>query len=126
MSASQTHIMNLLEMRFDYQSARNVFANWCKSSSIKSEPVSLDDAQLKSLLAYLTTNAPEAKRVHGAIERLILNTKDDAPVAVDAPAAVDDAPAAVDAAPAAVDDAPAASEDAASENNGKKKRKGKK
>ena len=72
MGASKTKIMNLLEMRFDYQSARNVVSNWHKSAGIKGDPDNLDDVQLRSLLDYLKTNAADATRVHDAIERLIL------------------------------------------------------
>ena len=73
MGASKTQIMNYLEMRFDYQSARNVMANWRKTAGIKEELETLNDCHLKCLLAYLKTNAAEATRVHAAIERLILN-----------------------------------------------------
>ncbi len=73
MGASKTQIMNYLEMRFDYQSARNVLNNWRRTVGIKDELESLDDCQLKCLLAYLKTNAADATRVHAAIERLILS-----------------------------------------------------
>ena len=35
MGATKTQITNLLEMRFDYQSARNVLNNWRKFAQIK-------------------------------------------------------------------------------------------
>ena len=72
MGVSVTQLYNLLEMRFDYQSARNTFNNWRKLAKIKDEPASLDDAQLKSLLGYLKEYAPDATRVHAAVDRLIL------------------------------------------------------
>ena len=72
MGVSVTQLYNLLEMRFDYQSARNTFNNWRKLAKIKDEPASLDDAQLKSLLGYLKEHAPVATRVHAAVDRLIL------------------------------------------------------
>lgn len=73
MGANNTQIMNLLEMRFDYQSARNVLNNWRKLNGIKGEPEELDDAQLKSFLIYLKEEAPAAMRLQDSIERLILN-----------------------------------------------------
>ena len=39
MGASKTQVMNLLEMRFDYQSARNVLVNWRKAAGIKDDIV---------------------------------------------------------------------------------------
>ena len=72
MGVSVTQLYNLLEMRFDYQSARNTFNNWRKLAKIKDAPASLDDAQLKSLLGYLKEYAPDATRVHAAVDRLIL------------------------------------------------------
>ena len=72
MGVSVPQLYNLLEMRFDYQSARNTFNNWRKLAKIKDEPASLDDAQLKSLLGYLKEYAPDATRVHAAVDRLIL------------------------------------------------------
>ncbi len=89
MSADKQKVFNILEMRFDYQSSRNVFYNWRKSVGIREEPETLNDEDLKSLLGYLKENAAGADRVHAAIERLILAT-DDAPaaeVAVEAPVA---------------------------------------
>ena len=73
MGVSKTHITNLLEMRFDYLSARNVINNWRKIAGIKDDIDDFDDNSLKSLLAYLKDDAPDAKRVHDAIERLIIN-----------------------------------------------------
>lgn len=73
MGASKTQITNFLEMRYDYQSARNVLVNWRKAAKIKEDLDSFDDNQLRSLLDYLKENASEATRVHAAIERLILN-----------------------------------------------------
>ena len=119
MGASKTQVMNLLELRYDYQSARNVLVNWRKAAGIKEDVDSLDDVQLRCLLAYLKDNAAEAKRVHDAIERLILTDNGDAPAVEAAPAieavAVEEAPAieavAVEEAPVieavAVEEAPA-------------------
>ena len=73
MGVSKTHITNLLEMRFDFLSARNVLNNWRKSAGIKEDIDDFDDNSLKSLLAYLKENAPDAKRVQDAVERLIIN-----------------------------------------------------
>ncbi len=73
MGVSKTHITNLLEMRFDFLSARNVLNNWRKIAGIKEDIDDFDDNSLKSLLAYLKDDAPDAKRVHDAIERLIIN-----------------------------------------------------
>ena len=73
MGVSKTHITNLLEMRFDFLSARNVLNNWRKSVGIKEDIDDFDDNSLKSLLAYLKENAPDAKRVQDAVERLIIN-----------------------------------------------------
>ena len=73
MGVSKTHITNLLEMRFDFLSARNVLNNWRKSAGIKEDIDDFDDNNLKSLLAYLKENAPDAKRVQDAVERLIIN-----------------------------------------------------
>ena len=78
MGANKTQITNYLEMRFDYQSARNVLVNWRKSAKIKEDLDSFDDNQLRSLLDYLKENAADATRVHAAIERCILSQ--DAPV----------------------------------------------
>lgn len=72
MGATKTQITNLLEMRFDYQSARNVFNNWRRFAQIKEDPDPISDVQLVSLLEYLKANAPDATRVHAAVERLIL------------------------------------------------------
>ena len=72
MGATKTQITNLLEMRFDYQSARNVLNNWRKFAQIKEDPDPMTDVQLVSLLEYLKANAPDAARVHAAVERLIL------------------------------------------------------
>ena len=87
MSADKQKVFNILEMRFDYQSSRNVFYNWRKSVGIREEPETLNDEDLKSLLGYLKENAAGADRVHAAIERLILATDDTpaAEVAVEAP-----------------------------------------
>jgi len=73
MGAAKTHITNLIEMRFDYQSARNILQNWRKLNGIKEEPEVYDDAHLASLLEYLKEEAKDAARVHAAIERLILD-----------------------------------------------------
>lgn len=72
MGATKSHILNLLEMRFDFQSARNVLNNWRKFAQIKDDSDDLNDDKLKSLLAYLQNNAPDATRVMAAVERLIL------------------------------------------------------
>ena len=85
MGVSVTQLYNLLEMRFDYQSARNTFNNWRKLAKIKDEPASLDDAQLKSLLGYLKEYAPDATRVHAAVDRLIL-ARDEAQIETAQPA----------------------------------------
>ena len=87
MGVSVTQLYNLLEMRFDYQSARNTFNNWRKLAKIKDEPASLDDAQLKSLLGYLKEYAPDATRVHAAVDRLIL-ARDEAQIETAQPAPV--------------------------------------
>ncbi len=72
MGATKTQITNLLEMRYDYQSARNVLNNWRKFAQIKEDVDPMTDTHLVSLLDYLKANAPEACRVHAAVERLIL------------------------------------------------------
>lgn len=72
MGATKTQITNLLEMRYDYQSARNVLNNWRKFAQIKEDVDPMTDTHLVSLLEYLKANAPEACRVHAAVERLIL------------------------------------------------------
>lgn len=82
MSADKHRITNILEMRYDYISARNVLANWRKLNGIKDEVENFGDAELSSLLQYLKTEAPDAGRVISAVERLILQ-----PVAEDKPAA---------------------------------------
>jgi len=79
MSADKQKVFNILEMRFDYQSSRNVFYNWRKTAGIREECDTLNDEDLKSLLSYLKENAAGADRVYAAIERLILAT-DNAPV----------------------------------------------
>ena len=84
MGVSVTQLYNLLEMRFDYQSARNTFNNWRKLAKIKDEPASLDDAQLKSLLGYLKEYAPDATRVHPAVDRLLL-ARDEAQIEIAQP-----------------------------------------
>ena len=73
MGASKTQVTNYLEMRFDYLSARNILINWRKSVGLRENIENFDDSQLKSLLAYLKENEAGAKRVHDAIERLILS-----------------------------------------------------
>ena len=83
MGAEKTRVLNYLEMRYDFVSARNVLNNWMKTADVKDADY-LDDNALKSLLEYLKDNAADAARVHAAIERLILGG-DDAPAAVDAP-----------------------------------------
>lgn len=87
MGVDKSHLLNLLEMRFDYQSARNILVNWRKSSSRKEELSDLNDEDLKSLLTYLRDNAPEATRVHTAIERLILAHDAPRDIALDTPPA---------------------------------------
>ena len=82
MSADKHRITNILEMRYDYISARNVLANWRKLNGIKDEVENFGDAELSSLLQYLKTEAADAGRVISAVERLILQ-----PVAEDKPAA---------------------------------------
>ena len=74
MGISKTQITNYLEMRYDYQSARNVLVNWRKTAKIKDDIDSFDDNHLRSLLDYLKENASDATRVHAAIERLILKS----------------------------------------------------
>ena len=73
MGASKTHVLNLLEMRFDYVSARNVWNNWRKADKRKDDPEELSDADLKSLHKYLESDYPDAKRVQSAVYNLILN-----------------------------------------------------
>ena len=82
MSADKHRITNILEMRYDYISARNVLSNWRKLNGIKDEVENFGDAELSSLLQYLKTEAADAGRVISAVERLILQ-----PVAEDKPAA---------------------------------------
>ena len=82
MSADKHRMTNILEMRYDYISARNVLANWRKLNGIKDEVENFGDAELSSLLQYLKTEAADAGRVISAVERLILQ-----PVAEDKPAA---------------------------------------
>lgn len=128
MGATKTQVMNLLELRYDYQSARNVLVNWRKAAGIKEDSENLDDAQLRCLLAYLKNNEAAAERVHAAIERLILTDNGDMPAEniVETPAAeVVEAPVAEEIAEApaeeAVVEAPVAEENAdeaqASEEN---------
>ena len=141
MGASKTQITNYLEMRYDYQSARNVLVNWRKAAKIKDDLDSFDDNQLRSLLDYLKENASEATRVHEAIERLILShgsksvrekpvVAEPAPVeapvveeavAAEAVIAEESEEAPVEA--AAEDQAPAENSDAPAKNNGGKKKK---
>ena len=82
MSADKHRITNILEMRYDYISARNVLSNWRKLNGIKDEVETFGDAELSSLLQYLKTEAPDAGRVISAVERLILH-----PVQEDKPSA---------------------------------------
>lgn len=85
MSADKTKVLNILEMRYDYQSSRNVLSNWRKAAGIRDDSDTLNDEALKSLLAYLKENAADAVRVHAAVERMILSdNKEDAPVVEDA------------------------------------------
>ncbi len=106
MSIDKIRITNLLELRYDYMSARNVLNNWQKQSGIKEDLNDFSDAQIRSLVIYLKNNAPEASRTIGGLERLILNA-DNEPVVEAAPVVEE---AVVEAAPAedvAVEDAPA-------------------
>ena len=100
MSANKQRITNILELRFDYVSARNVLANWRKLNGIKDEVEDFGDAELSSLLNYLKSEAPDAGRVISAVEGLILNPVVDDKPAVVAAAAVEEAAAPVEAAPA--------------------------
>ena len=100
MSANKLRITNILELRFDYVSARNVLANWRKLNGIKDEVEEFGDAELSSLLKYLKAEAPDAGRVIAAVEGLILNPVVDDTTAVVAAAAVEEAAAPVEAAPA--------------------------
>ncbi len=115
MGATKTQVMNLLELRYDYQSARNVLVNWRKAAGIKDDSENLDDAQLRCLLAYLKNNESAAERVYAAIERLILTDNGEMPAEniAEAPAAevVAEAPVA-EAVAEAVADAPAFEENA--------------
>ncbi len=85
MSADKSKVLNILEMRYDYMSSRNVLNNWRKAAGIREDSDSLNDEALKSLLAYLKENAADAVRVHGAIERMILakDTPEEAPAVVE-------------------------------------------
>lgn len=85
MGANKTRVLNMMEMRYDYVSARNVFNNWRKEVGLKEDADFLDDNALKSLLEYLKNHAAEAGRVHAAIERLILagDEPQDAPAPVE-------------------------------------------
>ena len=109
MSANKLRITNILELRFDYVSARNVLANWRKLNGIKDDVEEFGDAELSSLLKYLKDEAPDAGRVIAAVEGLILNPVVDDTPAVVAAAAVEEAAAPVEAAPAEEwhEDAPA-------------------
>ena len=109
MSANKLRITNILELRFDYVSARNVLANWRKLNGIKDEVEEFGDAELSSLLKYLKAEAPDAGRVIAAVEGLILNPVVDDTPAVVAATAVEEAAAPVEAAPAEEwhDEAPA-------------------
>ena len=73
MSADKSRVLNFLEIRFDYLSARNVLSNWRKVNGIKDEIDSFDDAQLRSLLDFLKSEFADAGRTIAGIEHLILN-----------------------------------------------------
>ena len=106
MGASKTHVLNLLEMRFDYVSARNVWNNWRKADKRKDDPEELSDADLKSLHKYLESDYPDAKRVQSAVYNLILNPDVEVPHVEVAPV-VEEVPV-VEAAP--VEEAPVVEE----------------
>ncbi|OIP44700.1 MAG: hypothetical protein AUK47_00550 [Deltaproteobacteria bacterium CG2_30_63_29] len=46
-------VINTLEKRFDYQSARNVFSNWRKSAGFKDDPAELDGSNLSGLADFI-------------------------------------------------------------------------
>ncbi len=72
MGTTQQHILNLLETKFDYQSARNVLTNWQKAHTIKSLPTELDDEMLAQLVSYLKTEHAEHTALIGKVEALVL------------------------------------------------------
>ncbi len=73
MSADKNRVINYLELRFDYLSARNVLNNWRKVNNIKDEIESFDDAQLRSLVVYLQSQSVDAARTIAGLEKLILS-----------------------------------------------------
>lgn len=111
MSADKSRVLNFLEIRFDYLSARNVLSNWRKVNGIKDEIDSFDDAQLRSLLDFLKSEFADAGRTIAGIEHLILNPDvNDRPAVAAASEAVE--PAFEEPAPAYEEPAPAYEEPA--------------
>lgn len=50
---SKADVINTLEKRFDYQSARNVFSNWRKTAGFKDDPAELDGSNLSALADFI-------------------------------------------------------------------------
>ena len=68
-TVTKTHVLNLLEMRFDYQSARNVLTNWRKSAGIKEDPAEFGAVEVGALADYVEAHNEGASDVAGAVRR---------------------------------------------------------
>ncbi len=77
----RTQILNLLESRFDYQSARNVLSNWRKGKGIKDDIAEWNAADVHDLAAYLESSAENSGELADKIRRL---TNGAEPVALEA------------------------------------------
>ncbi len=66
-TVTKTHVLNLLEMRFDYQSARNVLTNWRKGAGMKEDPAELGAVEVSALADYIESNNEGASGVATAV-----------------------------------------------------------
>lgn len=100
---SKTDVLNRLEMRFDYQSARNVLNNWRKSTGSR-EDGDLEVTDVAALADYLEEEHENVADVAAALRRVTGGAKpaaSSAPAPEAAPAAkAEPAAAAASAAPA--------------------------
>ncbi len=70
-TVTKTHVLNLLEMRFDYQSARNVVTNWRKGAGLKGDPADYGMGELSALADYIEANNEGASSVATAVRKAV-------------------------------------------------------
>ena len=71
-TVSKDDVLNRLEIRYDYQSSRNVLNNWRKAVGLKEEAPSFSVDDVNSLADYLEALAEDTNEVADSIRRLVV------------------------------------------------------